>query len=82
MESQSRPVNQRTAKSSSWSDVGRAREEIAERLQLGVTTGLASSSVPHFAIESLIFVLHVVFPEGIPISVEICPSQIEHRLCA
>jgi hypothetical protein len=50
--------------------------------EMGVTTGFPSPSFPYNAIEPLIFVLHVVCPEGVPFSVEIGPSQIQHRLRA
>jgi hypothetical protein len=46
--------------------------------ELSSTTGFASSSFPYFAVQPLVLVLDVEFPEVIPLPVEIGPSQIRH----
>ena len=40
-------------------------------IDLGVTTGFRSPSVPQFAIEPLIFLGDVELPEGVPLAVEV-----------
>ena len=42
-----------------------------KRIDLGVTTGLASPSFPYFAVEPLVFLRHVEVPEGIPLAIEV-----------
>ena len=45
-----------------------------------VTTGSTSSGASYFAVEALIFALHMESPEGAPLSVKVGCSQIQHRL--
>ena len=49
---------------------------------LSVTTGSTSSGASYFAVEALIFALHMESPEGAPLSVKVGCSQIQHRLRA
>jgi len=49
---------------------------------LGVTTGLISSSPTYFAVEPLIFALHMEFPEVVPLPIEVRCAQIQHCLSA
>lgn len=50
--------------------------------QMSVTTGSTSSGASYFAVEALIFALHMESPEGAPLSVKVGCSQIQHRLRA
>ena len=54
-----------------WIVMKALEKDRRRRYETGVTTRLTSSSVPHFAIESLIFVVHVEVPEGVPFAVEV-----------
>src|SRR5271157_6007901 len=51
-------------------------------IQTSVTTGSTSSGASYFAVEALIFALHMESPEGAPLSVKVGCSQVQHRLCA
>ena len=53
-----------------------------ETFDLSVTTGSTSSGASYFAVEALIFALHMESPEGAPLSVKVGCSQIQHRLRA
>jgi len=50
--------------------------------ELSVTTGSTSSGASYFAVEALIFALHMESPEVAPLSVKVGCSQVQHRLCA
>src|SRR4051812_24999438 len=47
---------------------------------MGVTTGLALPSLPEFPVEPVVFLLHMVDPERIPLPIEIRRPQVQHRL--
>src|SRR5271166_2965405 len=49
-------------------------------MDLGVTTGSSFPSLPEPPVEPVIFLLHMVGPERIPLPVEVGRSQVEHRL--
>src|SRR4051812_21039939 len=47
---------------------------------LGVTTGSPSPNLPELSVEPVVFLLHMVGPECIPLPVEIGRSQVQPRL--
>ena len=56
--------------------------EAQHPISTSVTTGSTSSGASYFAVEALIFALHMESPEGAPLSVKVGCSQIQHRLRA
>src|SRR5215210_7504742 len=49
--------------------------------QLGVTTGSPLPNLSELPVEPVVFLLHMVDPECIPLPVEIRRPQVQHRLC-
>jgi len=59
-----------------------AKGTLRTSIATSVTTGSTSSGASYFAVEALIFALHMESPEGAPLSVKVGCSQIQHRLRA
>jgi len=56
--------------------------QVVQPIDLGVTTGFTSLSPAYFAVEPLIFALHMEFPEVVPLPIEVGGAQVQHGLSA